>query len=70
MAQVGALTFEPLPTPVYVKRKFNVPPPTLVKQVLNLAKKGLRFSQLNRLERLGVRTLENMAIKTEAISEE
>lgn len=70
MAQVGALTVKPLPTPIYVKRKFTLPPPTLVKQVLNLTKKGIRFSQLNQLEKSGVATLHQMGIKPSNIKEQ
>jgi hypothetical protein len=63
MAQVGALTFQPLPKPVHIKRKFKLPSPTMVKQVLQLAKKGMRFSELNKLEISAIDTLYQMPIK-------
>jgi hypothetical protein len=69
MAQVGALTMKPVPTPIYTKRSFYLPPPNVVKNVLKLAKKGLQFSQLSTLEKKGVATLHHMGIKRATRSE-
>ncbi len=63
MAQVGALTMKPVPTPIYTKRSFYLPPPNVVKNVLKLGKRGFQFSKLSTLEKKGVATLHHMAIK-------